>query len=98
MVILFGSSMTWTEVLRTLSSTDRGSNSCPPYHGSSFYVTETPVLTNRPSVTFKKVIFKYIVGITQFICILESQVVECSMGRFYTYILQYAQLIGEKSL
>ena len=30
---------------------DRGSNSCPPDHDSTFHVTETPALTTWPSVT-----------------------------------------------
>ena len=31
------------------------SNSWPPYHDSTFHVTETPVLTTRPSVTSPKI-------------------------------------------
>ena len=31
---------------------DRGSNSWPPDHDSTFHVTETPALTTRPSVTY----------------------------------------------
>ena len=30
---------------------DRGSNSWPPDHDSTFHVTEMPALTTRPSVT-----------------------------------------------
>ena len=30
---------------------DRGSNSRPPDHDSTFHVTETPALTTKPSVT-----------------------------------------------
>ena len=30
---------------------DWGGNSRPPYHDSTFHVTETPALTTRPSTT-----------------------------------------------
>ena len=33
---------------------DRGSNSWPPDHDSTFHVTDTPALTTRPSVTLKR--------------------------------------------
>ena len=41
-----------TEVLRTPSSTRPGFDSRPPDHDRTLYVTETPSLTTRPSVTF----------------------------------------------
>ena len=41
-----------TEVPRTPSSPDRGSNSWPPDHDSTVHVTEAPALTTRPSASW----------------------------------------------
>ena len=57
---------------------DRGSNSWPPDHDSTFHVTETPVLTTQPSVTLTSQISQH-----------SSQFTFPLITSFHLLLLQY---------
>ena len=72
-----------TEVLHTPNSTQQGFE--PPDHDSTFHVTETPVLTTKPSVTSDthKTLFTY--RHAQYFSLLQNMIHIYKIGLLFTH-------------